>query len=114
MIEKNQLENYNSLSTCVGTGIYRAPEIKTGKYDYKIDIYSLGIIILELFVNFITQSEKIFTISKIIKKDISDTFDISEIIDNKIIKNIIIECLNNLPEERIELDYIKKKFEELL
>ena len=35
----------------VGTAGYSAPEIRTNNYDEKVDIYSLGITILELFKN---------------------------------------------------------------
>lgn len=112
LIDKNELERKsNSLTTYIGTGIYRAPEIKTGHYDYKIDIYSLGIIILELFINFTTQSEKIFTIGKIIK---NNTSFLLKLLDNKNIISIIIDCLNNLPEKRLDLDFIKKSFEEFV
>jgi serine/threonine protein kinase len=50
--DNSKIESYNKMSSCVGTGIYRAPEINSGIYDSKIDIYSLGVIILELFINF--------------------------------------------------------------
>lgn len=102
--EQNQIELYNKLTSYVGTGIYRAPEINTGFYDHRIDIYSLGIIILELFIDFKTQSEKIFTVSKIIKKENIKCLD--KII-NINIKNIITNCLELLPEKRNDLEYIK-------
>jgi translation initiation factor 2-alpha kinase 4 len=38
-----------SLTTYIGTTIYCAPELKNGKYDKRIDLYSLGIIIFEMF-----------------------------------------------------------------
>jgi hypothetical protein len=111
--ESITLENHNLLSNDVGTGIYRAPEIKTGIYDFTIDIYSLGIIILELFVNFTTQSEKIFTISKIIKKDYWLKTN-NKLFNNKIIENIVMNCLSFVPTERSGLDFIKKSLGELL
>jgi serine/threonine protein kinase len=109
--EDKHVKYFNDLSLYVGTGIYRAPEIKTGNYDYKIDIYSLGIIILELFLNFKTQSEKFFTISKIIKNDKAVNIDI---IDNKIIQTIIFDCLSILPENRISLDFIQKSLSQII
>jgi serine/threonine protein kinase len=47
------------LTSNVGTGIYSAPETKTNKYNHLIDIYSLGIILIELLLNCNTQFEKI-------------------------------------------------------
>ena len=41
-------ENY--ATTCIGTGYYNSPEKFKGKYDYKADIWSLGIIIFELIL----------------------------------------------------------------
>lgn len=37
------------LTTYIGTTIYCAPELKSGKYDKRIDLYSLGIIVFEMF-----------------------------------------------------------------
>jgi len=101
---ENNILSYSRMSSYVGTGIYCAPEIKTGFYDSKVDIYSLGIIILELFKNFKTQSEKIITVSKIIKFE-NNYFP--NFINNNIIKKIIFECLNIIPEKRITLQTIK-------
>ena len=44
-------EKESSYSSSVGTSRYRAPEISTNKYNEKIDIFSLGITIRELFEN---------------------------------------------------------------
>lgn len=103
----NQSIVSNVLSSYFGTGIYRAPEINTGQYDIKIDIYSLGIIMLELFMGFTTQSEKIYTLMKIQKNeyDALNTIKHSEIIE------IIIGCLNSNPTERMELNEIEMKLE---
>ena len=92
--------NYKSMDEYVGTGIYRAPEIETKKYDFSIDIYSIGIIMIELFINFTTQSEKIILISKL-KKSIDSTL-LNKITNNEI-KKIIIEMINLNPNKRPEL-----------
>lgn len=45
-------------SSGVGTYLYRAPEIATGRYNEKCDVYSLGILLVELFGNFETAMER--------------------------------------------------------
>ena len=45
-------------SSGVGTFLYRAPEIITGRYDEKCDVYSLGILLVEIFGNFETAMER--------------------------------------------------------
>lgn len=51
----------NSLhTTYVGTQLYMSPEQMNGEgYNYKIDIYSLGIILFELLIPFVTEMERI-------------------------------------------------------
>lgn len=45
-------------SSQIGTFIYTAPEVATGRYDEKCDIYSLGIVLVEMFSNFTTSMER--------------------------------------------------------
>jgi len=89
--------NYKSMDEYVGTGIYRAPEIETKKYDFSIDIYSIGIIMIELFINFTTQSEKIILVSKL--KTSLDLTLLNKITNNEI-KKIIISMINVNPNKR--------------
>ena len=50
----------------MGTNLYSSPEQLSGeKYDYKTDIYSLGIIMFELLSNFNTEMEKHIEINKL-------------------------------------------------
>lgn len=58
--EENNIENnkkklnnikYIELTNDVGTNRYMAPEVKNNQYNYKIDIYSCGILLYELFYN---------------------------------------------------------------
>ena len=50
----------------VGTRLYMAPELREGEnYSYPVDIFALGIILLELFCLFGTQSERVFTIERV-------------------------------------------------
>lgn len=45
-------------STQVGTFLYTAPEVATGRYNEKCDTYSLGILLVEMFSNFTTGMER--------------------------------------------------------
>ena len=45
-------------SAGVGTYLYRAPEVATGRYNEKCDVYSLGILLVEIFGNFETAMER--------------------------------------------------------
>lgn len=55
----------NAVSADVGTYLYTAPEVQAGQYDEKADIYSLGIVLIELFSNFQTGMERANVLSKI-------------------------------------------------
>ena len=56
----------NSKSSNVGTFLYTAPEIQTSKhYDEKADIYSLGILLVEIFYQFTTGMERVKVLSDI-------------------------------------------------
>lgn len=47
----------------VGTHLYMSPEqLKGRQYSYKVDIYSLGLILFELLMVFSTEMERIETI----------------------------------------------------
>ena len=88
----------NSYSTEIGSNFYRAPEIDNHHYNNKIDIYSLGIILIELLlVDTKTQFEKF----KLLK----------EILDNKIkpiphiITNEYDDLILNMIENNQDLRY---------
>lgn len=50
----------------VGTHLYMSPEQLHGhQYNYKVDIYSLGLILFELLMVFSTEMERIATIKKL-------------------------------------------------
>ena len=66
-----------SASSDVGTWLYSAPEIITGKYDEKCDIYSLGIVLIELFSYFGTGMERIKILTKIREEGDIDENDVA-------------------------------------
>jgi len=78
----------------IGTAYYRAPEIDSGNYDHKIDVYSLGIILFEMLLNCRTFSEKYASLKKIINTNIDN-------IDNILITNkynqLILDIININP-----------------
>ncbi|XP_059619538.1 eukaryotic translation initiation factor 2-alpha kinase-like [Phlebotomus argentipes] len=60
---KSPLEPKKTHTQKVGTHLYMSPEQMAGKhYDYKVDIYSLGLILFELLVIFGTEMERIKTL----------------------------------------------------
>ena len=61
-------DNINKMSDDIGTNFYLAPEILTGEYDNKIDIYSSGIILIELLLETQTISEKYQIMKNILKQ----------------------------------------------
>ena len=71
-IENNPYEaeiiEYSEQTKGVGTTFYRAPEqLKSSHYDEKIDIYSLGIIMLEMFYQFGTAMERYEVLNEVTK-----------------------------------------------
>ena len=87
-------KSFDNNNEDLGTFGYIAPEILAGKnYDYRVDLYSLGVVILEICYNFSTQMEKYETI-----KDI-DNFNYSHEGLEKIIKGLI----KKNPEDRLFL-----------
>jgi len=86
----------------VGTIGYMAPEILKGEiYSYEADLYSLGVIILEVFCNFKTKMEKILTI-----KQIRENKKVN--IEDKNIKILILGLIKDNPKDRITIENIIK------
>jgi len=77
--DDNNVESYHTTninatfkkSSEVGTYLYRAPEIITGVYNEKCDVYSLGILLVELFGNFNTAMERAKVLSELKEKSTS-------------------------------------------
>jgi len=67
-IDDSEIDGNASLdggsSAGVGTLLYSAPEVDEGRYE-TVDIYSLGIVLIELFSNFQTGMERVKVLSNI-------------------------------------------------
>ena len=80
--------NDTKLTGELGSTLYSSPEQLMGnEYDYRTDIYSLGIILFELLNNFTTEMEKNIEITKL--------------------KNDNLDKLNNETKYVDELKFIK-------
>ncbi|XP_030256149.1 eukaryotic translation initiation factor 2-alpha kinase 1 isoform X1 [Sparus aurata] len=65
----------SSHTTGVGTFVYAAPEQLTGShYDSKSDMYSIGVLALELFQPFGTEMERVRTLGNLREGKIPDSF----------------------------------------
>ncbi|XP_076368926.1 pancreatic eIF-2alpha kinase [Tachypleus tridentatus] len=72
----NTKDSFNQKHTDqVGTHLYMSPEQMTGQnYNFKVDIFSLGLIFFELLMTFPTQMERIKILLKVKEQDFPETF----------------------------------------
>lgn len=112
-IEKTDSKCMEKSLTCyLGTRIYCAPELPTGNYDKKVDFYSLGVIIFEMFHLFqpgTTEQEKSPIIegirSKVVK--LPDSFP-------KGLEEVVRGLLQHSPDDRMDLDIAKQKVQQFV
>ena len=100
------MDNTKPLSDDIGTNFYLAPEITEGYYDNKIDIYSSGIIFIELLLNTKTMSEKYMAI-----KHILTNFDNKYILDEYM---KLIKLMLNTKEKRCDIHSLIYKFKKII
>lgn len=62
---KNIHKNNVTHTDGIGTDGYRAPELEGTHYDYKVDIFSLGVILYELITPFHTEEERFDAIDQL-------------------------------------------------
>lgn len=89
MIENDKSrESKESLSTGIGTPIYTSPEIEKGSnYTSKVDMFSLGIIYLEMLLPFSTGMERIKILTETKKTgQLPESFPESYTTERKIIE----------------------------
>ncbi|KAI5958136.1 GCN2 [Candida margitis] len=57
------------LSTVVGTIFYTAPEVSSGNYDEKVDLFSLGVIFFEMCYSLATGMERAIILNKLRQRE---------------------------------------------
>ncbi|XP_011506315.1 PREDICTED: eukaryotic translation initiation factor 2-alpha kinase [Ceratosolen solmsi marchali] len=73
--EVNILKNVHTAR--VGTHLYMSPEQMNGQnYNYKVDIYSLGIILFELLIPFSTEMERVVALTNLRKSIFPNNFSL--------------------------------------
>ena len=103
----------------LGTARWVAPEIlRGGKYDIKADIFSYGMILMELLTEKIPYSDilksEVGKDRDIVKEYVFNKIENNENIlpipktGNKVLRYIIANCLQTKPEKRISMDLIIK------
>ena len=98
----------------VGTELYMSPEQLAKKpYNNKVDIYSLGLILVELLVPFGTQMERIHNLTKLRKMDFTgqEALDSAEF---ALVKSMLDHDPNERPEANdiMYLDFLRDTLEE--
>ena len=73
-ISESGSRRHSRRSSHIGTFLYTAPEVETGSYDERCDIFSLGILLVEMFSNFTTGMERIQVLQRL-KRQPSSTDD---------------------------------------
>ena len=89
---------FDVLNSSKGTFLYKDPYFQ----DKNMDIYSIGVIITELFSDFNTEMERALTLSKLQNGEISDKMPAE-------IKNIIHNCITENIKERYSIIQLEDK-----
>ncbi|XP_055908473.1 eukaryotic translation initiation factor 2-alpha kinase [Eupeodes corollae] len=95
----------------VGTHLYMSPEqLKGQHYDYKVDIYSLGLIFFELLVYFSTEMERIVTLRDLRDGKFPPTFSNKFPIQYELLKLM----LSSVPAKRPPTDQLKSQLSQMM
>ncbi|XP_002096057.2 eukaryotic translation initiation factor 2-alpha kinase isoform X1 [Drosophila yakuba] len=107
----------NGLPSCarhtqqVGTHLYMSPEQLLGQhYDYKVDIYSLGLIFFELHVYFSTEMERIKTLRSLRDGQYPKDFAVNHPEQY----NLLQQMLSATPEQRPQTKQLKSQLRNIL
>ena len=121
-VAKN-LIGQNFTNSIVGTPLYMSPEVILGKdYNYKVDYWSVGIILYEIFYGSTPFGSTTRDINKIYKEILENKPFLTSDPKNKILNNLISSLLSKKPSSRISCfkdiknhDFFKEfDFEKLL
>lgn len=100
----------NSLTNELGTYFYVSPEINKGLYDQRVDLYSLGIVIFELFYQFSTEMERLKILESIRQEQILLPDDVIQKFSyHSVVIDIVTSLLQHDPNNRAGIDEIRKK-----
>lgn len=95
----------------VGTHLYMSPEqLKGQHYDYKVDIYSLGLIFFELLVYFSTEMERIVTLRDLRDGKFPPKFSAKFPQEFELLKLM----LSSVPAHRPPTDQLKYQLNEMI
>ena len=100
-VAKN-LIGQNFTNSIVGTPLYMSPEVILGKdYNYKVDYWSVGIILYEIFYGSTPFGSTTRDINKIYKEILENKPFLTSDPKNKILNNLISSLLSKKPSSRI-------------
>lgn len=93
-------------SNHLGTPLYMAPEIQNSRvYDRKADLYSLGMILFEMYYKMGSGMERIQTMEKLRNQEFNDLTNIPKRYRN--VADIVQNLLNHEPSLRMDLEKVK-------
>ena len=100
-VAKN-LIGQNFTNSIVGTPLYMSPEVILGKdYNYKVDYWSVGIILYEIFYGSTPFGSTTRDVNKIYKEILENKPFLTSDPKNKILNNLISSLLSKKPSSRI-------------
>ena len=101
----------SNLTPELGTLYYQAPEVKNcSRYNEKVDLYSLGIILFEMYCRMDTQMERNETL-KMLRNERSLTNAVNKIPEqHKFVRKVVSRLLRHHPCLRRNLQYVKTWF----
>lgn len=89
----------SSLTSNVGTRYYSAPEVRSGKYSYQADLFSLGLVIWEV-VALLGPDKKCGIFDRVVYDGEEDLVK-SHILLGDSVKDVIIRLTKRKPEDRL-------------